>query len=97
MYLDEPRPLPETMQSKFVSDLRGVHGIGKILFVGEYKEQGIPKLVLVQHPLQFLASLRNTFSIVRVDNEDDTLGVLEIYKSQGLMLERSMGRVMGAD
>ena len=38
MYLDEPRPLPEPMQSKFVRDLGGVHGIWEILLIGKDKE-----------------------------------------------------------
>lgn len=78
-YLDEPRPLPEPMQSKLVGDLCSIHGIGKILLVGKDKEEGIPELILVQHPLQLFTSLRNTFPIIRVDDEDDTLGVLEIW------------------
>ena len=81
-YLDEPRPLPEPVQSKFIGDLCGIHGIGKILLIGEDKEESIPKLVLVQHPLQLLTSLRNTFPIIRVDNKDDTLSVLEIWDSR---------------
>ena len=77
-YLDKPRPLPEPVQSKLIGDLCGVHGIGKILLVGEDKQEGIAELILVQHPLQLLTSLRNTFPIIRVDNKDDTLSVLEI-------------------
>ena len=85
------------MQSKLVGDLGGIHGIGKILFVGKDEKQGIPELILVQHPLQLLASLRNTFPIVRVDNEDDTLGILEIWESSTLLLEYSTWRVAWAD
>lgn len=51
---------------------------GQILLVSEDKEEGIPQLVLVQHPLELLASLNNTVAIVAVDDEDDTLGVLEV-------------------
>ena len=46
-YLDEPPPLPKPMQSKLI----GVHGVEKILLVGKDKEEGIPELILVQHPL----------------------------------------------
>jgi len=80
--LDEPRPLPEPMQSKLIGNLCSVHGIGKILLVGEDKEQSIPELILVQHPLQLLTSLRNTFPIVGVDDEDNTLGILEIVSPE---------------
>lgn len=50
----------------------------KILLVGEHKEKSIPKLILVQHALQFLARLNDTITIVAVDDEDNALGVLEV-------------------
>ena len=50
----------------------------QILLVGEDKEESVPQLVLVQHPLELLAGLNNTVAIVAVDDEDDTLGVLEV-------------------
>ncbi len=65
-HLDVPRPLTETLKTKFVCDLRSIHGIG------------ITELILVEHPLQLLPCLRDTFPIVRVHNENDTLGVLEV-------------------
>ena len=77
--LNKPRPLPEAVQSELISNLCGIHGVGKILLVSEYEKQGVPKLILVQHPLQLLTSLSDTFPIVRVDNEDDTLGILEVW------------------
>ena len=76
--LDEPRPLPETVETKLVRDLSGVHGVGEILLVGKDKQEGITELVLVEHPLELLARLRDTFPIVGVDDEDDTLRVLEV-------------------
>lgn len=54
----------------------------KILLVGKYQEDGIPQLVLVEHALEFLTSLNNTITIVAVDNENDTLGVLEVVPPQ---------------
>lgn len=51
---------------------------GKILFVGKDQEKSITKLVLVQHALEFLTCLNDTISIVGVDHEDDTLGILEV-------------------
>ena len=77
-YLDEPRPLPKPMQSKLIGNLCGIHSVGEILLVCKDKEESIPELILIQHPLQLLASLRNTFPIIRVDDKDDALGVLEI-------------------
>jgi hypothetical protein len=55
---------------------------GQILLVGEHQEKGIPKLVLVQHTLELLAGLNDTVAIVAVDDEDDTLGVLEVMPPQ---------------
>jgi len=70
------------VQSKLIGNLRSVHGVGEILLVGENEEEGIPELVLVQHPLQLLTGLGNTFPIVRVDNENDALGVLEVVSPE---------------
>ena len=54
----------------------------QILLVGEDKEKSITKLVLVEHALQLLTSLDNTVTIIGVDDEDDTLGVLEVMSPQ---------------
>lgn len=54
----------------------------QILLVGEDQEVGIAQLVLVQHALQLLPGLNDTIAIVRVDDEDDTLGVLEVVPPQ---------------
>jgi len=80
--LDEPSPLSETVKTKLVGDLCGVHGIRQILFVGEDKEHGIPELILVQHALQLLTSFNYTIAIVAVDDEDDALSVLEIMSPE---------------
>ena len=77
--LDEPRSLPETVKTKLVGDLGSVHSVGEILLVSENKQEGIAELILVEHPLKFLTGLRDTFPIVGVDDEDDTLRVLEVY------------------
>ena len=81
-YLDVPRPLPEALETELVSNLRCIHGVGQILLVGENKKQRITKLILVQHALKFLTSFRNTFTIIGVNNENDSLGVLEICKGE---------------
>jgi len=51
---------------------------GEILFVGKDKEQRVSQFILVEHALQFLASLDNTIAIVTVNDENDALGVLEV-------------------
>lgn len=48
------------------------------MLVSKDKEKGIAEFVFVQHALQFFPGLDNTVAIVAVDNEDDTLGILEI-------------------
>jgi hypothetical protein len=54
----------------------------QILLVGKDQEEGIPELILVQHTLQLLTGLNNTVTIVAVNDEDDTLGVLEVMSPQ---------------
>jgi hypothetical protein len=54
----------------------------QILLVRENQEHSIPELVLVQHSLEFLTGLNDTVAIVAVNNEDDTLGVLEVMPPQ---------------
>jgi len=54
----------------------------KILFVGENQEQSIPQFIFIQHALQFLTSLNDTVTVIAVDDEDDTLGVLEVMPPQ---------------
>jgi hypothetical protein len=55
---------------------------GKILLVGEDKEDSITELVLVKHALELLSGLNNTVAIVGVNDEDDTLSVLEVMSPQ---------------
>jgi len=54
----------------------------QILFVGEDQKNGISKLILVQHALQFLPGLNDTITIIAINDEDDALGVLEIMSPQ---------------
>jgi hypothetical protein len=55
---------------------------GQILLVGKDKEESITELILVQHALQFFPGLNDTVTVVAVDDEDDTLGVLEIVSPE---------------
>ena len=55
----------------------------QILLVGENQQNGISELILVQHTLQLLSGLNNTITIVAVNYEDDTLGVLKVMSPQG--------------
>lgn len=60
---------------------RGV-AYGQILLVGKDQEEGIAEFVLVQHALELLARLDHTVAVVAVDDEDDTLCVLEVMPPQ---------------
>jgi hypothetical protein len=62
---------------------RGIKTYGQILLVGKDQKNGIPELILVEHALQFLTGLDNTVTIVAVNNEDDTLGILEVVSPEG--------------
>ena len=77
-HLDEPCPLPETVEAELVSNLCCVHSIRQILLVGEDEKEGVTELIFVEHPLQLLACLGDTLPIVGIDHEDDALGVLEV-------------------
>ena len=77
-----PGTLPQAVQSELVCDLCGVHCVWQILLVGKDQEESVAELVLVQHALQLLASLDDTITIVAVDDEDDTLSVLEVMPPQ---------------
>jgi hypothetical protein len=55
---------------------------GKILLVGEDQENSVSELVLIQHALQLLPGLDDTVSVIAVNDEDDTLGVLEVMTPQ---------------
>jgi len=80
--LDVPGALSQAVEAKLVCDLGGVHGVGKILLVGEDEEDGVTELVLVEHALELLAGLDDTVAIVAVDDEDNTLSVLEVMSPE---------------
>jgi len=79
--------MEDSASALFISAIILVDGGGKtygqILLVGKDQQDGISQLILVQHALKFLSGLDDTISIVAVDNEDDTLGVLEVVSPQG--------------
>lgn len=77
---NSPLSLPQAVESELVSNLCGVHSVWQVLLVGKDEQEGVSELVLVEHTLQLLASLGNTLSVVRVDDEDNSLGVLEVCR-----------------
>jgi len=81
--LDVPRSLAETVEPELVGNLSRVHRVGEILLVGKDQEERVAQLILVEHALQLLTSLGYTLAIVRVDHENDTLGILEVVPPEG--------------
>lgn len=77
---NSPLSLPQAVESELVSNLCGVHSVWQVLLVGKDEQEGVSELVLVEHTLQLLAGLGNTLSVVRVDDEDNSLGVLEVCR-----------------
>lgn len=55
----------------------------QILLVSKNQEESIPKLVFIQHALQFFSCLHYTIAIVGVNNEDNTLRILKVMPPQG--------------
>lgn len=53
------------------------------MLVSENKEKSVTEFIFVQHALQLFAGLNDTVTVVAVDNEDDTLGVLEVVSPEG--------------
>jgi len=80
--LDVPGTLSEGVKAELVSNLSGVHGIGQILLVGKDEKKSVTEFVLIEHALQLLTGLNYTVAIVAIDDEDDTLGVLEVMSPQ---------------
>jgi len=81
--LNEPSSLPETVEAKFVGDFSGIHGVRKILLIGEDKEEGVAELILIKHALELLTGLGYTLAIVRVDHKDNALCILEVVPPEG--------------
>jgi len=81
--LDVPLALPQAVQTQLVCNLSDGHGIRKILLVGKDEQQGVPEFILIEHALELLAGLGHTVAIVAVNDEDNTLGVLEVVPPKG--------------
>ncbi len=80
--LDVPVSLRQRVQSQRIGDLSSVHRVRQILLVGEDQQDGVPKVVLVEHLVQLLLRLVDAILIVRVNDENEALGVLEVVSPQ---------------
>merc|ERR1711872_34101 len=76
--LDVPVPVPHVLQAQLLGQLRRLQSVRKILFVGEYKQDSISEFIFAQHSCKFVSCLANTISIIGINNENQSLGVLEI-------------------
>jgi hypothetical protein len=83
--LDVPLAVAELVKTEALSDLLNLHGVGEILLVGENKEDGIAKLIFREHAVDLILrtvlivlAIVNTLTIVRIDDEDNSLGVLVV-------------------
>jgi hypothetical protein len=54
----------------------------QILLVSENEKKSIPEFILVEHTLQLLPSLDNSITIIAINDEDNTLGILEVMSPQ---------------
>ena len=83
LYISASRlPVPEVLQPELVRELARAHGVRQVLLVGEDEEVRVPQLVFLQHLLQLVVRLADPLSVVGVDDEDESLGVLEVVAPQ---------------
>lgn len=80
--MDVPWSRSDRLEPELFGDLGGGHGVWQILLVGKDEQDSVSQFVLVQHALQFFPGLGDSVSVVGVDHEDDTLGVLEVVSPQ---------------
>lgn len=59
----------KVVKSEAIREFGGSHRVWQILLVGEDKQRRVAQFVLVEHLVQLLARLVDTFAIVRVDLE----------------------------
>ena len=80
--LDVPVALAERVQAELVGDLSSIHRVRQVLFVGEHQQDRLAQLVLIEHAVQLVARLTHAIAVVRVDHEDDALGILVVMAPQ---------------
>jgi hypothetical protein len=72
----------QRIQSQLFGQLSCAHRVRQILLVGKHQHYRIAQLVLVQHIVELPFCLNHTLAIVRVDDEDESLRVLEVVAPQ---------------
>mmetsp|Transcript_35595 Transcript_35595/g.82663 ORF Transcript_35595/g.82663 Transcript_35595/m.82663 type:complete len:367 (+) Transcript_35595:560-1660(+) len=76
--LQEPRALPQSVQSELVRDLCRGSSVRQILLVRVHKQQSVPQLILVQHLTQLLTSILHALAVVAVHHADKRVCALEV-------------------
>lgn len=80
--MDVPFSVADAVEAELVCDFGDGHGVGKVLLVCKDEEDGITKLVLVEHAVEFVVGIGNAVTIVRVDDEDQPLRVRVVVAPQ---------------
>ena len=73
--MDVPCLSSDGVETELIGDFWSCHGSWEILFVGINQDNGVLELFIVDHFVEFFLGIINSISIVRVDDENDTLGV----------------------
>ena len=83
--LDVPLTVTQLVQTQALGHLLHLHGVGKILLVGEDQEHGVAQLILGEHALKLVLStvlvtlcVIDAVAIVAIHHEDAALGVLVV-------------------
>mmetsp|Transcript_13931 Transcript_13931/g.23200 ORF Transcript_13931/g.23200 Transcript_13931/m.23200 type:complete len:200 (+) Transcript_13931:326-925(+) len=66
------------MKSELVGHFSSAHGVRKILLVSKHKKDGITELILIKHSVQLISRGVDAIRVVRIDNKDQTLGILVV-------------------
>ena len=80
--LDEPGSSTDFVKAESGRDFSARHGAGEILLVGEDEEDSVLKLFLSEHLMELFLVLVDTVAIVRVDDENESLGVLVVMSPE---------------
>ena len=64
----------------------------RYLFVGKNEQNSLSELILREHTHQFVSCLTNSFTIVWINNKNETLGILEVMTPQRPREQKKKGK-----